>query len=435
MVELKRGLGLFDVTMYGVGMILGAGIYVLIGKAAETAGNALWMSFLLVAAIATFTGLSYAELSSMYPKAAAEYVFIKKAFNNDLLAFIIGWLIVFTTTISASTIALGFGGYLAGLSGLPVALTASLLIITLSLVNFYGIKESIWMNILFTLVEVAGLGIIIYLGFAFGAHNPAAYLETPFGVNGILAAVPLILFAYIGFEHIANVAEETKDPRKVLPRAVILSITITATLYVLVSLAAVSLMDWRELGLSLSPLADAAGKVLGSQGHLLLSLIALFATTNTVLISLIASSRILYGMAEQHSLPPFLSKVHSKSRTPWLSIISVMIIAVALALIENIVTIAQITVFSIVTTFTFVNLSLIRLRYKEPNAERPFKVPVSVGRFPVLPFLGIITSIVGITQFDIYVASVGLGVIGLGALFFLIYSRKHIPPKREYMLL
>ncbi|MBI2937722.1 MAG: amino acid permease [Thaumarchaeota archaeon] len=431
MAELKRELGLFDVTMYGIGLILGAGIYVLIGKAAEAAGNMVWLSFIIVSVVATFTGLSYAELSSMYPKAAAEYVFIKKAFNSDFLAFVVGWLIVFTTTISASTISLGFGGYLSGLSGLPIPLTASLLIIALSLVNFYGIQESSRMNILFTLIEVSGLVIIIYLGFAFGTHNPEIYLENPFGFNGILAAIPLIFFAYIGFEHIANVAEETKDPRKVLPRAVMLSIAVTSALYMLVSLAAVSLIDWRALGLSLSPLADVAGSVLGSQGYLLLSVIALFATTNTVLISLIAGSRILYGMAEQHSLPPFLSKVHSKRRTPWLSIISVMIIAVALALIENIVIIAEITVFTIVITFTFVNLSLIRLRYKEPNAERPFKVPINVGKFPVLPFLGVITSIAGITQFDIYVVSVGLGVIGLAALFFLIYSRKHVPPKHE----
>ncbi len=431
MSELKRELGLFDVTMYGIGLILGAGIYVLIGKAAETAGNMLWLSFVIVAVIATFTGLSYAELSSMYPKAAAEYVFIKKAFNSDFLAFIVGWLIVFTTTISASTISLGFAGYLSGLSGLPISLTAPLLIIGLSLVNFYGIQESSWMNILFTLVEVSGLVIIIYLGFTFGVHNPEIYLENPFGFTGILAAIPLIFFAYIGFEHIANVAEETKNPTRVVPRAVILSISATAVLYVLVSLAAVSILDWSALGLSLSPLADVAGSVLGSNGYLLLSVIALFATTNTVLISLIAGSRILYGMAEQHSLPLFLSRVHSKRRTPWLSVIAVMIIALALLLIENMVTIAEITVFTIVVTFTFVNLSLIWLRYKEPNAERPFKVPVNIGKFPVLPFLGVITSIAGITQFDIYVVSVGLSVIGLAALFFLVYSRKHVTSKHE----
>jgi len=256
MAELKRELGLFDVTMYGIGLILGAGIYVLIGKAAEAAGNMVWLSFIIVSVVATFTGLSYAELSSMYPKAAAEYVFIKKAFNSDFLAFVVGWLIVFTTTISASTISLGFGGYLSGLSGLPIPLTASLLIIALSLVNFYGIQESSRMNILFTLIEVSGLVIIIYLGFAFGTHNPEIYLENPFGFNGILAAIPLIFFAYIGFEHIANVAEETKDPRKVLPRAGMLSIAVTSALYMLVSLAAVSLIDWRALGLSLSPLAD-----------------------------------------------------------------------------------------------------------------------------------------------------------------------------------
>ena len=423
MVELKRQLGLFQVTTYGVGLILGAGIYALIGEAAGIAGNAVWISLVLGAIISAFTGLSYAELASMYPKAAAEYVYIRNAFKNKFLAFIVGWLIIFTAIVSASTVSLGFGGYFTGFSGSPIAVSAALLIVALSFVNFYGIRESSWMNVVFTIIEVSGLALIIYIGFTFTGTSPVNYFENPFGINGIFAAVALIFFAYIGFENIANIAEETKNPTRVIPRALILSISITGVIYILVSIAVISVLNWQDLGQSVAPLADVAGRALGSGGQLSLSVIALFATTNTVLIMLVAGSRILYGMAQQHSLPSFLAKIHARTRTPWIAVFAVMTVAVTFTFVGNIVTIANITVFTIVITFALVNLSLIWLRYKEPAIERPFKVPFNVGKFPVLPFLGLVTSAAVATQFDAYVVSVGTGVIGAAVLFYAFYRR------------
>jgi len=423
MVELKRQLGLFQTTMYGVGLILGAGIYVLIGAATGIAGNAVWMAFILGAVIAAFTGLSYAELASMYPKAAAEYVYVRKAFKNNFLAFIVGWLMIFTMIVSASTVALGFGGYFAGFFSSPLAISAALIIIALSFLNFYGLRESSWMNVVFTIIEIVGLAFIIYIGFTFTGTDPVNYFESPSGVNSIFAAVALIFFAYIGFENIANVAEETKNATRVIPRALVLSILITAVIYTLVAIAVVSVLNWQELGASIAPLADVAGRVLGFNGQFALSIIALFATTNTVLILLVAGSRILYGIAEQRSLPSFLARIHAIRRTPWMAVFAIMIAAIIFTFVGNIVTIANITVFTIVIIFTLVNLSLIWLRYKEPDIERPFKVPLNIGKFPVLPFLGLATSVVLVTQFDAYVVSVGLGVVGAGMLFYLIYRK------------
>jgi APA family basic amino acid/polyamine antiporter len=423
MAELKRQLGLFQATMYGVGLILGAGIYVLIGEAAGIAGNAVWISLAVGAIISAFTGLSYAELTSMYPKAAAEYVYVRNAFNNNFLAFIVGWLILFTAIVSASTVSLGFGGYFAGFFDSPITVSAALLIVALSFVNFYGIKESSWMNVVFTIIEVSGLAFIIYIGSTFSDTHPVNYFESSFGINGILAATALIFFAYIGFENIANIAEETKNPTRVLPRALVLSISITGVIYVLVSIAAVSVLNWQDLGASTAPLADVAGRALGSGGQISLSVIALFATTNTVLIMLVAGSRILYGMAQQRSIPPFLSSIHVRTKTPWIAVFTVMVLSATFAFVGNIVTIANISVFTIVIVFALVNLSLIWLRYKQPNAERPFKVPFSIGRFPVLPFLGIVSSISLATQFDAYVIAVGIVVIGAGVSFYLFYGR------------
>jgi len=424
MTELKRQLGLFQATIYGVGLILGAGIYVLIGEAAGIAGNTVWVSVVLGAIVTAFTGLSYAELASMYPKAAAEYVYIKNAFRNNFLAFIVGWLIIFTAIVSASTVSLGFGGYFSGFYGSPITISAVLLIIALSFVNFYGIRESSWMNVVFTIIEVSGLAFIIYIGFTFTNTSPVNYFESPFGVNGIFVALALIFFAYIGFENIANIAEETKNPTRVLPRALILSISITGIIYILVSIAAISVLNWQDLGASTAPLADVAGRALGSSAQFGLSVIALFATTNTVLIMLVAGSRIIYGMAQQRSLPSSLAKIHARTKTPWIAVFAVMAAAVIFAFVGNIVTVANITVFTIVITFALVNLSLIWLRYKEPNIERPFKAPFNIGKFPALSFLGLITSVAVAIQFDVYVVSVGTGVIGAGALFYVFYRKR-----------
>ena len=424
MIELKRHMGLFHTTMYGIGLILGAGIYVLIGEAAGIAGNAVWLSFIFGVIAAVFAGLSYAELASMYPKAAAEYVFVKNAFRSNFLAFIIGWLTLFTSIIAATTVALGFGGYIAAIFDYPIIISAILLIGILSFVNFFGIRESSWTNIVFTIIEAAGLALIIYIGFTFTTAEPINYFENPFGISGISLAFVLIFFAFIGFEDIVNIAEETKNPKKVLPRAIILSISITAIIYILVSLSAIRVLSWQELGASLAPLADVAERALGSTGQLTMSLIALFATANTVLIILLAGSRILYGMAVQRSLPLLLGKVHFKTKTPWVAVLVIMLISTIFVFIENIVTVANITVFAIVITFAMVNLSVILLRYREPTLERPFRTPINIGKFPILSLFGVIISAYMMTQFNAYVISVGVGIVGAGALFYVFYSKR-----------
>jgi APA family basic amino acid/polyamine antiporter len=425
MSELKRHMGLFGTTMYGVGLILGAGIYVLIGQAAGIAGNVVWISFVFGAVAAVFSGLSYAELSSMFPKSAAEFLFVKNAFKNNFLAFIIGWMTLFTSVISASTVALGFGGYLAGFFGAPIIISAVSLIALLSLVNFIGIRESSWMNIVFTLIEAAGLILIIYLGFTYSGTESVNYFESPAGLGGISLAFVLIFFAFIGFEDIVNIAEETKNPKKILPRAIILSISITAIIYILVSLAVIQVLNWQELGSSLAPLADVAKKTLGSNGQFILSIIALFATANTVLIILLAGSRIIYGMASLHSLPLLWSKIHYKTKTPWIAVLGIMITSIIFSFLGNIVTVANISVFFIAITFAMVNLSVILLRYREPSIERSFKIPINIGRFPLLPLFGVIISAFMITQFNAYVISIGIGVIAAGALFYAV-SKKHM---------
>jgi len=426
MSELKRHMGLFQLTMYGTGLILGAGIYVLIGEAAGFAGDSVWIAFVLGSVVALFAGFSYAELSSIFPKAAAEYVFIKNAFKNNFFAFLIGWLTAITSIITAATVALGFGGYFAEFVNIPIIISAIGLLVILSIVNFIGIRESAWTNTIFTIIEASGLILIIIIGFTFANPEPVNYYESPSGFSGIVIAFVLIFFAFIGFEDMANIAEEVKKPKKTLPKAIILSVVIAGILYVLVSLAVVRVVNWEELANSSAPIALVAERGLGSEAHILLSSIALFAITNTVLITLVAGSRIFYGMAKEKVFPAIIGKIHLKTKTPWVAVIVILITSMAFTLIGDIVIVANITVFAIVITFAAVNLAVIVLRYTEPDIERKFKVPINIGKFPILPLFGLGISIYMAFQFEIEVVLVGIAIIGIGAVFYKVSKNSRL---------
>jgi len=421
MVKLKREVGLFSLTVYGIGIILGAGIYALIGKAAGITGNTIWISFLLAAIVSSFTGLSYAELSSMYPKSAAEYHYVKKAFNKKSLAFLAGWLEIFADIIATSAVALGFAGYFKGLFGFPIVPTALGLIAILSFINFWGIKESSKTNVICSIIEVLGLILIVILAILFGGR--INYFEAPQGLTGILGASALIFFAYIGFEDIANIAEETKKPTKTLPKALIASVIITSIIYVLVSISAVSLANWKDLATSDSPLAYAASMVLGPTAFLTMSVIALFATANTVLVALVVGSRMIYGMSKDSSFPKILSKVHRKRRTPWIAVFVSMIFSMLFVLLGDIKIVASITDFGIFAVFILVNASLILLRYVKPKTRRPFKTPLNIGKFPLIGLLGLLSCSLLLFHLESITFLYGIGLIFAGVVFYFLLKK------------
>jgi APA family basic amino acid/polyamine antiporter len=422
--SLKRNVNLFQAVMYGVGLILGAGIYVLIGDAAGIAGNAVWISFVIAAIIAAFTGLSYAELSSMFPKSAAEYVFVKNAFKNNLAAFVTGWLITFVAIASAAAVAIGFSGYLASFFPFDPVLSAAILIVVLSAVNFIGIRESVWMNTTFTLIELAGLAIVVAAAVLLGSFSQANYYEMPpvasgsfpLAVGAIIGAAGLVFFAYFGFENLANIAEETKNAPRTIPKALVISIAVTTGIYILIAVSAIALVGWESLSSTDAPLALAAEKAFGRTGVTVLSAIALFATSNTVLMMLVAGSRIMYGMSRERALPAALGRVHPATNTPGAAVVLMMLLTVALVALSrgNIFTVANIAVFAIFMVYVAVNMSLIWLRYKQPSLERPFRSPVRVGWFPVLAGLGFATSLAMLTQFDSLTMIAGAAAVAIG---------------------
>lgn len=420
-VKLKRELGLISITLSGVGIVLGAGIYALIGKAAGLAGNSVWLSFVLASLAAIFTGLSYAELSSLFPKASAEYEYTNRAFGKRT-AFIIGWLTIISGIVGASAVALGFGGYFNELFNFPSIYAGLILIIALSAIIFYGIKESVWFVVICTLIEASGLLLVILLGIPYlGKVN---YIDLPFGFKGVFEAASLIFFAYIGFEGIVKMSEETKNPEKTIPRGLLLSIFISTLIYVLVAISAVSVIGWKGLNESEAPLAQIAFAALGKNAFIILSLIALFATANTVLLTLLGSSRIMYGMADSLSLPNSLAAVHNSRRTPWLAILLTMLLAMVFVLPGNITFVAKATNFLIFLTFIIINAAVIILRFKEPQLERPFNVPISISKVPIFPVLGLAFCVFMLLQLEKNVLLLGILLTLIGGILSLTRKNK-----------
>ncbi len=422
-VNLKRDVGFFAATIYGIGVILGAGIYALVGEAVGLAGNAVWLSFVLAAVVSAFTGLSYMELISMFPQSAAEYIYVKNAFNNKLLAFNVGWIEIFADVIANSTVALGFAGYFNALFGTPVVLTAIALIFIMSLINFWGVKESARINTVFSLIEIAGLVFVVLLALFFGHYSSVNYLEMPHGLTGTLGAAALIFFAYIGFEDLANISEEVKDPKRNVPKALLVSVIVTTVIYVLVGMAVVSLVDWQSLAASQAPLAFAVSSVLGNQAFRLMSVIALFATANTVLVGLIVGSREIYGMSRDGTLPKIFSRIHIRRRTPWIAVFATMIFSMAFVLFGNINIVAGITDLGTFYVFIFVNASAIALRYRMPDVKRVFRTPLNIGRFPLISFFGLLSSLILVSYLSINAILIGLGIALVGVVAYFILKQ------------
>lgn len=425
--SLKRTLSLWQLSLYGVGIILGAGIYALIGQGAAVAGNALWLSFIIAAVVASFTGLSYAELSSMCPKEAAEYNYTKRAFGFRKLSFFVGWIMIVAGIIASATVALGFGGYFSYLFGGSPFVIAAGLIVLLSLINFIGIRESAAFNIVGAIVEIAGLIIVVLVGLFFvtgGAAPAIDFFETPnnVGFAGIMAATLIIFFAYIGYEEIANVSEETKKAATVVPKAIIIAMIISTVLYILVSLTSVSVLGWEKLSASKAPLTEVVSTVI-PQADVAFSFIALFATSNTVLALLIATSRIFCGMSRDNAMPSPFSAV-GKRGTPYTAVFTVMSLALGALMLGGIKTAALLTDLSIFAAYFFVNLALIALRFSEPNAARPFRVPGAIGKLPIIPTLGVASCAVMLLFFEPTLWLYEIGILAVGFLFYAAIRKK-----------
>lgn len=388
---MKKALNLPHLIFYGTGMILGAGIYSIIGKAAGVSGQGLWLSFLLAAFGASLTALSYAELATMFPRTGAEFIYLKNIFPRyPFLAMFCGSTMIFAGISTATTVTMAFSGYLQQFVEVPQFISSISLLAIMTAVNIVGVKESSWVNIFLTLIEVSGLVLFVYIG----AQSPQfgqAFGKAEFD-GSVVSGASLVIFAYFGFETIVNLVEETKNPEKQMPKGIIISIIVSTVLYLLVSLAALALGSPEEMQMSDAPLSDLSKKSYPWIPKTLAG-IALFSTANTALISMMSTTRIIFSMAREKELPATFTRMSEKRQTPWFSAITVFVLATVLLPLGKIEVVASTTSLATMVAFSLINIGLIRLRFTEPQAKRPFKVPFSIKGFPVLAYLAALISI------------------------------------------
>jgi amino acid transporter len=355
-ITLKRSLSLPLLTLYGLGTTIGAGIFALIGKVAGRAELFAPVSFLLASLLAAFTAFSFAELSSRFPRSAGEAVYVREGLRSRHLAVTVGLLVGLAGAVSAAAIVNGAVGYLHEFLDLARPAMIVLLVMGLGIVAAWGITESVTTVSLITLVEIGGLGLVVWAGSGALADLPAraAELAPPLELaawSGILGGAFLAFYAFLGFEDMVNVAEEVKRVSRTLPAAIILTLVITTLLYILLALTAVLALPPAELAASEAPLALIFERGTGASPAVI-SLISIFAILNGGLIQVIMASRMLYGLASQGLLPTALSAVHPLTRTPLVATVLVTGVVLALALWFPIEPLAEATSIITLTVFT-----------------------------------------------------------------------------------
>lgn len=387
--QLIRTLNFWQVTASGVGIVVGAGIYVLVGSAAEEAGNAVWLAFGVAALLSGLTALSYAELASLFPSAGVEYEYGRRAFN-EFVGFIAGWMMIAAYMVAAGAVSLGFAHYVQHFVDVDVRVAAIALLCVLTLIVISGIERSIWLSVALAVVQLGGLVIVIWAGLP---HAGDRSLLEGGSVPGVFSAAALVFFAFIGFDDIATLSEETVDASNVMPRALMATLAIASVLYMLVGISAVSVVGGDALAASDTPLALVLEHDLGAWAGDLVAWIALASTTNTTLLVLTASSRLVFGMGRTGALPRRLAAVLPRTGAPWVAALASLVVAASFAMAGDIGTIASVTDFSVYVIFITVNLSVVALRFRMPDTPRRFAVPLAVRRVP-LPTIGAIATIV-----------------------------------------
>jgi APA family basic amino acid/polyamine antiporter len=389
-------LGPLEVTASGVGIIIGAGIYVLLGAATAEAGNAVWLSFLVAAVLCGLTGLSYAELASMFPNAGAEYDYTRRVFPARL-AFLVGWTMTVGLMVAAAAISVGFAHYLQYFLDVPLVAAAVALLVIDTAIAFSGIGRSARLTLALSALQVGGLLFVVVIG---ASHIGDRNLLSDATTSGVLGGAALVFFAFIGFDEVITLAEETRNPTQVIPRALFASLGISALLYMVVAIAAISVLGAPVLAESNRPLADVMAHVLGGNAEGVVAVIALLTTTNTSLLALTAASRLTYGMADGGALPRAARRVSRRTGAPTVGILVAAVGAIAFALLGDLTFVASVTDFAVYAVFLAVNAAVIILRRTAPDAIRPFRIPGAIRGIPVIPVAGSIAAFAMVPQLE-----------------------------------
>lgn len=388
--ELKRSLGFWALLVYGIGDILGAGIYALVGKVAGSAGSAAPVAFLIALGAAALTAASYSELVTRFPHSGGAAYFCQQGFRRHEPALFVGWLVFCSGVVSMATLSRAFAGYFSQLvPALPEWVVIAGFLLAVCLINYRGIELSSLSNIICTSIEVSGLLIVIVAGAAYLFGQPAAAAEAvatePVVWWGVLQGGALAFYACIGFEDLVNVAEETRRPERDLPWAILAALGCAGVMYLIVSSVAVAIVPPQDLARSDAPLLDVLRRSAPGFPALLFAVIPLFAVANSALLNGIMASRLLYGLSREGLLPRVLTRVHPQRRTPHVAIAVVLVVTIALALSGSLVFLAGTASLLLLGVFVLVHLALCIVKWRGPRVAAGFRIPL------VLPVLGAAT--------------------------------------------
>ncbi len=443
--QLHRGISPRMLLFFVLGDILGAGIYIRVGSVAGEVGGAIWSAFLVALILAAFTAASYAELVTKYPGAGGAPLYCNRAFRKPFFTFLVAFAVLASGITSACVAARSFGSrYMASLLGVEIdplttALIGAAFILVIAVINFIGVNESVKTNIALTIVELGGLIIIMIIGAAaifsgsgqVDTTRPFTFAADTNVALAILAGTAIAFYALIGFEDAVNMAEETQNPHRVFPRALLGGLLAAGVIYLIVSTIASAVVPTNTLaGNETGPLLEVVDQGPLGISPRIFSLIALIAITNTALLNMVMASRVVYGMARQGIIPDVLSRTHSSRRTPYVAIIFTTLLALALVTTSTVSDLADTTVMLLLIVFVIVNGSVLLLR-RDPVNHPHFTTPT------VLPVLGILSCLLvlyqvvrdDITDEGARVVTLGAVLLGVGLVLYAI--DRMIGGKRE----
>jgi len=408
-MSLRRELGLLHATMMGLGSTICAGIFVILSPAIEIAGPAVILSFLLCGIINVATMLSYCELGAAMPRVGGEYAYAKAAFKG-FPGFLTGWYEWSSNIFYATLMALGSAYMLSYIMPINKFLIIIILVIVFTAINIKGIKEAGTTQTLLTSILLAIIFLFVGAGFAYGFRSNAFEPFMPKGPLSVIVAIAFIFETYVGVEAIAAAQAEIKEPKKTIPRAMILCSLILIIVYCLVVYVTVGIISPDVLSKSSTPLNLVAEKTMGGVGVILLTIAGLIAALTSLNSAIIASSRAAYAMSKNGDFPKVFGKILDRFKTPYISTVIGSVLILSFSIVGNVEFVVYSISFGFLIGFSLVNFSLIKLRRSKPYLNRPFKTPA----YPLTPIIGIVASLALLAFFDVKPLAFGVtwGVFG-----------------------
>ena len=401
--KLARKLGFFDIYLFSLGYIIGAGLFILINKTVKYSKEYTWLAFLFAGLISILNVITYIEFSSVFQKNSGEYDYISSTLGNNM-GLIVALLVILIYILTNTTTALSFGEYINSITGYNKTAISALCIIIFSIINIIGIKMSSNVNIFITFLEISAILGIIVFGFLYILKNKT-YINsnnfngvnktTNFNLSNISYATFIAMFAYGGFETTVKLIEEAKNPEKDIPMALGASILSAIILYTLVTFVITRIYDFKNINSSYTPLADIAKMLFGPSMYRIYIAIGSISILSSILISTLGGSRLLHGISGKYDFLNFLNPVDKNTNTPIISIVFISLLSILLLAINNVENAVAYTSYLFFIVLTLLNISLILLHYDEKYTD---KLNMSMvgglnSKFPITPVLALFVNI------------------------------------------